>query len=206
MIRLVVLSNTYRQSSVSRPDLESIDPGNILLARQSRLRLPAELIRDAALRVAGLLHETVGGESIRPPQPPGVADLQYSMKWEETKGPDRYRRGLYIFQQRTAAYPLLMTFDAPGRSVSCARREISNTPLQPLNLMNDPVFVEAAKALSERIEALPEHERLSAAFALCFSREPSPSEREAVLRHLARRGWFGVSRALLNTDEFLTRE
>jgi hypothetical protein len=206
LVRLIVNSATYKQTSALRPDLRAIDPQNILLARQSRLRLPAELIRDAALSVSGLLNDAVGGESIRPPQPEGVADLQYSMKWEETQGRARYRRGLYIFLQRTAAYPLLMTFDAPDRTVSCARRETSNTPLQPLNLMNDPVFVEAAEALAARIEAAPENERLTRAFALCFGRAPSARERDAVLSHVARRGWFGASRALLNTDEFLTRE
>lgn len=206
MVRLLVTSATYRQTSDARADLAAADPQNTLLGRQSRLRLPAELIRDAALRVSGLLNERVGGESIRPPQPDGVADLQYSMKWEETTGADRYRRGLYIFLQRTAAYPLLMAFDVPDRTVSCSRRETSNTPLQPLNLMNDPVFVEAARALAARIEQAPEAQRVDRAFALCFGRPPSAREKDAVLSHVARRGWFGASRALLNTDEFLTRE
>ncbi len=206
MVRLMVTSATYRQASVAREDLQAADPANTLLGRQSRVRLPAELIRDAALRVSGLLNDKVGGESIRPPQPAGVADLQYSMKWEETAGREQYRRGLYIFVQRTAAYPLLMNFDVPDRTVSCSRRETSNTPLQPLNLMNDPVFVEAARALAARIEEAPEAERVDRAFALCYGRPPSGRERDAVLGHVAKRGWFGVSRALLNTDEFLTRE
>ncbi|HEU0124265.1 MAG TPA: PSD1 and planctomycete cytochrome C domain-containing protein [Bryobacteraceae bacterium] len=206
MVRLLVTSATYRQASEARPDLSTVDPLNTLLARQARLRLPAELIRDSALRVSGLLNDAVGGESIRPPQPAGVADLQYSMKWEETGGRARYRRGLYVFLQRTATYPLLMNFDVPDRTVSCSRRETSNTPLQPLNLMNDPVFVEAAQALAARIEEAPEAERLDRAFALCFGRAPTGRERDAVLSHVARRGWFGASRALLNTDEFLTRE
>ena len=211
MVRLLVTSATYRQSSQARPDLATLDPLNTLLARQTRLRLPAELVRDSALRVSGLLNDAIGGESIRPPQPEGVADLQYSMKWEETKDRTRYRRGLYIFVQRTAAYPLLMNFDAPDRTVSCARRETSNTPLQPLNLMNDPAFVEAAQALAARILMQPAAQRVDYAFQLCFARAPSAREREAVLSHLNRRstaeaGWFGASRALLNSDEFLTRE
>lgn len=206
IVRMIVTSATYKQASTARPDLQTIDPLNTLLARQSRLRLPAELIRDSALRVSGLLNETVGGESIRPPQPDGVADLQYSMKWEETKDRSRYRRGLYIFLQRTAAYPLLMNFDVPDRTVSCARRETSNTPLQPLNLMNDPVFVEAAQALAARIEEAPEGRRLDRAFQLALGRAPTPRERDSIQGHLPRRGWFGVARALLNTDEFLTRE
>lgn len=206
MVRLLVTSATYRQASDAREDLTAADPLNTLLGRQSRLRLPAELIRDAALRVSGLLNQKIGGESIRPPQPDGVADLQYSMKWEETKGEEKYRRGLYIFLQRTAAYPLLMAFDVPDRTVSCSRRETSNTPLQPLNLMNDPVFVEAARALAARIEKEPEATRVDRAFALCYGRPPAGRERDAVLSHVAKRGWFGASRALLNTDEFVTRE
>ncbi len=206
MVRLMVTSATYRQASDARPDLESVDPGNVLLARQSRFRLPAELIRDATLRASGLLNDTVGGESIRPPQPEGVADLQYSMKWEETKDRNKYRRGLYVFVQRTANYPLMMNFDAPDRTVSCTRRETSNTPLQPLNLMNDPVFVEAAQALAARILEQPAVQRVDYAFRLCFARQPNGRERDLLLSFLDRRGWFGASRALLNSDEFLTRE
>ena len=151
IVRLIATSAAYRRSSDARPDLAAIDPLNTLLARQSRFRLPAELIRDSALQVSGLLNDTIGGESVKPPQPEGVADLQYSMKWEETKDRNKYRRGIYVFVQRTATYPLLMSFDAPDRTVSCARRETSNTPLQALNLMNDPAFVEAAQALAARI-------------------------------------------------------
>jgi hypothetical protein len=206
MVRLMVTSAAYRQASGARPELDSIDPANILLARQSRFRLPAELIRDATLRASGLLNDTVGGESIRPPQPEGVADLQYSMKWEETRDRNKYRRGLYVFVQRTANYPLLMNFDAPDRTVSCTRRETSNTPLQPLNLMNDPVFVEAAQALAARILEQPAAQRVGYAFRLCYARQPSGRERDLLLSFLDRRDWFGASRALLNSDEFLTRE
>jgi len=206
LVRLIVTSATYRQASDVRPELVAVDPANTLLARQARLRLPAELIRDSALRVSGLLNDSVGGESIRPPQPEGVADLQYSMKWAETKDRSKYRRGLYVFLQRTATYPLLMNFDAPDRTVSCSRRETSNTPLQPLNLMNDPVFVEAAEALAARIQEAPEAMRVERAFLLAYGRGPTARERDAIQTHLAKRGWFGVSRALLNTDEFLTRE
>jgi len=211
MVRLMVTSATYRQSSHARKDLSAVDPGNALLGRQSRFRLPAELIRDAALRSSGLLNDTVGGESIRPPQPEGVADLQYSMKWEETKDRTKYRRGLYVFVQRTANYPLLMNFDAPDRTVTCARREVSNTPLQSLNLMNDPVFVEAAQALAARVLMKPKAERIAYLFRLCYSRDPSSRERDLLLSYLATRGdeqagWFGASRSLLNSDEFITRE
>jgi hypothetical protein len=211
MVRLMVTSAMYRRSSDARPDLTTIDPANNLLARQSRFRLPAELIRDSALQVSGLLNDAIGGESIRPSQPEGVADLQYSMKWEETKDRAKYRRGIYIFVQRTATYPLLMSFDVPDRTVSCARRETSNTPLQALNLMNDPVFSEAAHALASRILEEPPATRVDFAFRLCYSRPPSTRERDMIQTYLERRkpeqsGWFGASRAMLNADEFLTRE
>ena len=211
IVRLIVTSAAYRQSSDSRPDLNTVDPSNHLIARQSRFRLPAELLRDSALQVSGLLNDAIGGESIKPPQPEGVADLQYSMKWEETKDRSKYRRGIYVFVQRSATYPLLMSFDAPDRTVSCARRETSNTPLQALNLMNDPVFVEAAQALAARILQQPEASRIDFAFRLCYARSPSPRERDTILTYLEQRrpleaGWFGASRALINADEFLTRE
>ncbi|MCC6537958.1 MAG: PSD1 domain-containing protein [Bryobacterales bacterium] len=219
LVRLMVTSEAYRRSSDARPALAARDPGNTLLARQVRMRLPAEFIRDAALQAGGLLMDEVGGESVRPPQPEGVSDLQYSFKWEDTAGRARYRRGLYIQIQRTAMYPLLMNFDAPDRLTACARRERSNTPLQPLNLMNDPVFAEAAQALAARVLAQPANERVDHVFQICYGRRPRAAERDLVLSHLARRtalatsdkdkeeaAWFGVSRALLNSDEFLTRE
>lgn len=138
MHRLIVTSAAYRQSSRVGPELRERDPGNILLARQSRLRLPAELIRDSALFAAGFLNPAVGGRSARPPQPQGVAELGYAnnIKWEESQGADRYRRGLYIHFQRAAPYPQLVNFDAPDGMLSCTRRQRSNTPLQALNLLN----------------------------------------------------------------------
>ena len=152
MHRLIVTSATYRQVSDVRPELDATDPENTLLSRQSRLRLPAELVRDAALAASGLARIlTIGGPSVRPPQPAGVAELRYGnggSGWK-SKGADRYRRGLYIHFQRTTPYPLLMNFDAPGFELWRARAERrSNTPLQALNLLNDPVFVEAAQALA----------------------------------------------------------
>jgi uncharacterized protein DUF1553/uncharacterized protein DUF1549 len=181
MIRLMVTSSTYRQSSRVRPDLETRDPDNALLARQSRLRLPAELIRDSALAAAGLLDTRIGGRSVRPPQPKGVAELGYanSVKWPESSGADRYRRGLYVHFQRTVPYPQLMNFDAPDSNLSCSRRQRSYTPLQALNLLNDPVFVEAAQGLAYRIlrETPPAfRSRLDYAFRLCLARSPKPDE------------------------------
>jgi hypothetical protein len=183
MVRLLVTSSTYRQSSHVRPELQEKDPGNTLLARQSRLRLPAELIRDEALYAAGLLDLRIGGRSVKPPQPKGVAELSYagSVKWDESSGPDRYRRGLYIHFQRTVPYPQLMNFDAPAASLACTRRERTDTPLQALNLMNDPVFFEAAQALAFRIMRESSgafRDRLRFAYSATLGREPSTREAE----------------------------
>ena len=182
MVRLIVTSATYRQDSHARPELESRDPDNILLARQSRLRLPAESVRDETLFAAGLLDLRVGGPSVRPPQPKGVAELSYggSVKWVESSGADRYRRGLYILFQRTVPYPQLVTFDAPNSNLSCTRRERTDTPLQALNLLNDPVFFEAAQGLAYRVlreSSGAFRDRLNYAYAVTLGR--APSEREA---------------------------
>ncbi|MCA9222680.1 MAG: PSD1 domain-containing protein, partial [Planctomycetales bacterium] len=126
--RLIATSATYQQSSAARPDLIDIDPENVLLARYSRRRVEAELIRDVALAASGLLSRKVGGPSVRPPQPAEYAKLTYanSAKWETSKGDDRYRRGLYTFFQRTSPYPMLMTFDSPDSTECTARRTVSN--------------------------------------------------------------------------------
>ena len=138
MIRLMVTSSTYRQSSHARPELDSTDTTNSLLARQTRMRLPAELIRDSALSVSGLLDPSVGGPSVFPPQPGGVSELRYGGgHWDESKGEARYRRGIYIHFQRSTPYPQLMNFDAPKSNVPVCRRERSNTSLQALNLLNE---------------------------------------------------------------------
>jgi hypothetical protein len=183
MIRLIVTSATYRQSSHARPELEAKDPSNTLLSHMSRLRLPAELVRDQALSASGLIDLRVGGRSIKPPQPKGVAELSYagSVKWEESTGADKYRRGLYIHFQRTTPYPQLMNFDAPSASLSCTRRERTDTPLQALDLMNDPVFYEAAQALAFRVmreSTGPFRDRLNYAFKITVGREPNQREAE----------------------------
>ena len=238
MHKLIVMSAAYRQSSGARPDLKERDPGNTLLARQNRLRLSAELVRDAALQASGLLYPAIGGESIRPPQPESVSKLTYgTSKWEENQGRERYRRGLYIHFQRTSPYPQMINFDAPDANVSAAQRRRSNTPLQALNLLNDPVFFEAAQTLAVRVlqESAPGwNERLDTAFQLCLSRKPSRSERDRLasyydeqkklnekdaesLKQLALNplpgiepadiaAWTGLSRVLMNLDEFITRE
>jgi mono/diheme cytochrome c family protein len=184
LIRLIVTSATYRQSSAHRADLTEIDPLNRLLARQNRLRLEAEALRDAALKTSGLLTTTIGGPSIRPPLPGDVFDVGRSVKWDVSQGAERYRRGLYILTLRSVLYPMLTTFDGPDASEACARRERSNTPLQALTLMNDPVFVEAAQALARRVmrEApVDAGARLRHLFSLCLTREPRVEELERLL-------------------------
>ena len=190
IVRTMVTSATYRQSSKARPELEERDPDNTLLARQQRIRLPAELIRDEALDAAGLLDLRIGGRSVKPPQPKGVAELSYagSVKWEESTGADRYRRGMYIHFQRTTPYPQLMNFDAPNSDLACTRRERTNTPLQALNLLNDPVFFEAAQGLALRVlregpsrspAGNPSFgDRLTYAFEVTLGRGPSVHEME----------------------------
>ncbi|MDE0435715.1 MAG: PSD1 and planctomycete cytochrome C domain-containing protein, partial [Bryobacterales bacterium] len=181
----IVMSATYRQSSKARPELDAVDAGNRWLARQPRLRLPGELVRDSALAVSGLLYPEIGGESMRPPLPEGLAELAYgsSLKWNESEGRDRYRRGLYILFQRSVPYPQLMNFDASERTVTECSRERSNTPLQSLNLLNDPVFVEAAQALAVRLltqGGASIGDRLRYAFDLALARPPKPAEIEAM--------------------------
>jgi hypothetical protein len=182
MHKMIVMSSAYRQSSTTRPELKEVDPDNALIARQNRLRLPAEFIRDSALRATGLLYPVVGGPSVFPPQPKGVAELTYAWdtdRWAESAGRDKYRRGIYIFFQRTAPYPLLVNFDAPDSNVAASRRRRSNTPLQALNLLNDPVFLEASQALAVRVlQEVPGSwdDRLNRAFELCLARKPSDKE------------------------------
>jgi hypothetical protein len=188
LVRLMVTSATYRQASGQRADLAERDPKNLLLARQNRFRVEAEIVRDLSLATSGLLNPMVGGPSIRPPLPSDVAALSYAsgLKWEETTGPERYKRGMYIHFQRTVPFPGLMTFDEPDGNVTCTRRERSNSPLQALALLNDPLFVECAQALARRIlaeEPRGTGARLRCAFHLCLAREPTAAE-QARLRKL----------------------
>jgi mono/diheme cytochrome c family protein len=219
--RLIVCSAAYRQASRSRTDGEAIDPDNRLLWRQSRLRLDAELIRDAALTASGLLTRVLGGPSVFPPQPDGVMTLgQMKRPWQADRGPSRFRRGLYTFFWRATPHPFLTTFDAPGGVQACTRRYRSNTPLQALTLLNDTAFVEfaqglAARILRERPSPARDQERLAYAFLLCLGREPTSREL-ITLQALLQEGndgdvsessaWVTVARVLLNLDEFVTRE
>ncbi|MBS1829811.1 MAG: PSD1 domain-containing protein [Acidobacteria bacterium] len=226
IVREIVLSNSYRQASTVRQDLKDRDPDNALIARQARLRLPAELIRDAALRASGLISLEVGGKSMRPPIPDGVMELGYGNRWgvawPVSKGSEKYRRGLYVHFQRSTPYPMLMNFDAPKSNVAQCKRERSNSPLQALNLLNDPVFHESAQGLGYlAMNAGSDWDkRLETAFLHTLSRLPGDTEKQKLERYfasqkqlLAKEGvadesaaWTALASVLLNLDEFLTRE
>jgi hypothetical protein len=178
--RLIVTSATYRQSSQSRADLVAADPRNRLLARQSRLRLEAEVIRDASLSASGLLSDKIGGPPVHPPQPDGIYVFTQNAKpWQESTGEDRYRRALYTQFWRSSPHPMLPTFDVPDANSACTRRNRSNTPLQALTLANDRGFMELAQALAGRVLAeAPSYDdgRVRYAFDCVLGREPEESE------------------------------
>jgi hypothetical protein len=153
MVRLIVSSQTYQQSSVPSEKVRALDPLNRELAVQSRWRVDAELVRDNALAVSGLLVNKIGGPSVKPYQPDGYwENLNFPTRtYEESKGPDEYRRGLYTWWQRSYLHPSLLAFDAPTREECCAERNRSNIPQQALVLLNDPTYVEASRALAVRM-------------------------------------------------------
>jgi len=185
MHRLIATSASYRQSSRVRPELATVDPNNKWLARQSRLRLDSEIVRDVCLSVCGSLNPKIGGPGVYPPQPDGVMTLgQTRREWMASHGEDRYRRGLYTFFWRATPHPALMVFDSPDGMSACTRRPRSNTPLQALTLLNDDAFVEFAQALAARLlkeEAKSDGERLERAVRLCLARKPAPDERQRLL-------------------------
>jgi hypothetical protein len=185
MVRLIVRSSAYRQSSRLREDLAPIDPANRLYARQSPFRLEAEAIRDNALAVSGLLVRTVGGESVRPYQPAGYwRFLNFPTRtYVPSAGADQYRRGLYTYWQRTLLHPSLLALDAPGREACTAKRPISNTPQAALALLNDPSYVEAARGLAERVlteGGTDDPGRLTWLWRLVLCRPPAALERSIV--------------------------
>jgi len=233
-IRQMALSRTYRQASLPRNDLKDIDPLNTLLARQNRLRLDAEIIRDTALTAAGVLDDRIGGPSVYPPQPDGVTSLgQRDRAWPVNEGADRFRRGLYTALWRATPYHALSVFDAPNAQEACTRRVRSNTPLQSLTLLNDPSFVELAQEFAARLmlesDAAPA-ERIEAAFLWSLGRTPTESETQLLLDLYERQrtalagekaaavypketadpaegaAWTMVARTMFNLDEFVTRE
>jgi len=194
MQKLLVMSAAYRQSSHVTPELEEKDPENRLIARGPRFRLPAEMVRDNALAVSGLLNPKIGGAPVFPYQPPGLweeiafGDVYSAQTYTPSHGQDLYRRSMYTFWKRTASPPELITFDAPNREKCVARRAVTNTPLQALVLMNDPTFVEAARTLAQRMIAesgTDANRRIAFAFRLATARNPNAEERR-VLRDLER--------------------
>jgi cytochrome c553 len=210
LVRTIVLSHTYRQSSVHRPELATVDPENRLLARQNRLRVEGEIVRDLYLASSGLLERRLGGPSVFPPLPEGIAELSYAnnFKWGASawnSRPDNphgvppredvHRRGMYTFFKRTAAHPCLTTFDCPDANLTCLARQTSNTPLQALQTLNEPTFVAASRALALRaIEGSPDDgERIRRMVRLCLARPPETAEESALASLLAdaRHGYAG---------------
>ncbi|MFO0820771.1 MAG: DUF1549 domain-containing protein [Pirellulales bacterium] len=199
LLRFIVTSHAYRQSSDDRPELRANDPHNYLLGRQRRLRLDAEVIRDVSLAASGLLSSKVGGPPVFPPIPDGVMSQgQVRHPWNTSVGEDRFRRGLYTFAFRATPTPALNVFDAPDGYSACTRRIRSNTPLQALALLNDATSVEFAEALAKIIQK----DGLDVAFRRCVNRRPHPEEL-AVLQPLEP---LDAARVLLNLDETITRE
>jgi hypothetical protein len=202
MHRLIVTSATYRQSSQVMPDLYTRDPYNRLLARGPRFRVEAEVVRDIALAASGLLNPEIGGPSVYSPAPDFLflPPASYGPKiWKEEKGEDRYRRALYTFRYRSVPYPMLQTFDAPNGDASCVRRPRSNTPLQALVTLNEPLFLESAQALARRSlteGGTTDLDRLSYAFRLCVARKPTEAEQSELLGFLEKQskriaeGWL----------------
>jgi hypothetical protein len=189
MLRLIVTSATYQQSSRVTPDRLAKDPRNRLLSRAPRLRLEAEAVRDQALALSGLLSRKIGGPSVYPPQPDGLWQAAFNgqRKYPTSEGEDRHRRGLYTFWRRTVPYPSMATFDAPSRETCTVRRIRSNTPLQALVTLNDPVYVEAAQALARRIVkegGTTAEDRAKYGLKLCLARPPRDEQvRELVKLH-----------------------
>jgi hypothetical protein len=203
VIRQIVLSQTYQQTSRSTAELLERDPDNSLLARGPRFRADAEVIRDLAMAVAGLIHHERGGPSIIPPVPQNVLDYNYVYPayWKPAEGPQRYRRTVYGFRKRSMPDPVMSSFDAPTADFSCARRARSNTPLAALTGLNEPIFVESAQALALRIlrESEPtDQHRIEYGFLLCMSRLPSTEETQATLeliqsqRQRVAEGWLNA--------------
>jgi hypothetical protein len=180
MHRLIVNSETYRQSSTVTSELYERDPYNRLLGRGPRFRVEGEVVEDIALSVSGLLNPAIGGPSIYPPIPGSVGDTAYGgFSWPETKGPERYRRGMYTFWKRSLPFPSLAAFDTPTGDSSCPRRVRSNTPLQALTTLNEKTFVESAQAMGLRVlkeGGVDNQSRTAYAFELCTGRKPEAKE------------------------------
>lgn len=232
--RLIVTSATYKQSAVVTPQSQQLDPQNILLSHGPRFRLEAEIIRDAALQAAGVLSLKMGGPGVYPPQPVSITtDGTYGgINWTASQGEDRFRRTLYTFTKRTAPFAMATTFDGPTGESCLARREISNSPLQALTLLNDTMFMEAAQALARRVVASSEndHDRIVASFRYALTRPPTEDEVTLLKTFVEKQrerlkadpgaaakfagkadvkapeiaAWTALARAILNFDEAIT--
>lgn len=234
MHKLIVTSATYRQSSAADEKLLALDPQNRLMARGPRFRLEAELVRDSALAYSGLITQKLGGPSVFPPQPKGITESAYGpLAWNVATDADRYRRGLYTFQKRTAPYAMFSLFGAPSGETCEARRVRANTPLQALTLLNDEAFVEMAKALGEKVHRDAydsDKARAVALFRAVVTRPPLDQELQAILAFYsaqaerfeqesslaqqivtpgadqsARAAWVATARAVMNLDEAITK-
>ena len=218
-LKTIVMSDTYRQSSKVTPDLLAKDPENRLLARGARLRLGPEVIRDQALFVSGLLVEKVGGPSVKPVQPPGLwQELAGGRGYVPDTGEGLHRRSLYTFWKRTVAPPFMVNFDSPNRETCTVRETRTNTPLQALNLMNDPAFIEAAEHLGKRMLAeggSSDEERVAFGFLQTLGRAPKRDEIDAfhaflsafrAKEHTDERTWTMAASLILNLDETITKE
>jgi hypothetical protein len=234
MNRMIVTSATYRQSSRATPEMLEKDAVNRVLARGPRFRIEAELVRDVALRASGLLSEKVGGPSVYPPQPAGVTDVAYgAAAWNVSGGEDRYRRGLYTYSKRTAPYAMFGLFDGPSGESCIPRRNVSNTPLQALTMLNDATFIEAAQAMAKHAVEMKDataEQRATYLFRRCLTRPPSADELAALTGFYAqqkarlekkelnaeqvggagaeaeRAAWAATARAILNLDATITKE
>jgi hypothetical protein len=201
LIRTIVTSDTYKQTSSASAELRDRDPRNVWLARGPRFRTEAEVVRDIALSVSGLITHKLGGRSVIPPVPQNVLDYNFTYPdyWKPAEGPERYRRTVYGFRKRSMPDPVMANFDGPNGDAACARRVRSNTPLAALTGLNETIFVEAARALALRVlreGGADDAARADYAFFLCTSRKPNGQERQAILDLLASRrkrladGWL----------------
>ncbi len=220
LLRLIVTSETYQQSSKVTPQLLDRDPYNRLLARGPRFRVEGEVVRDIQLAVSGLLNPEVGGRPVMPPAPAHLFEKPASyapFPWKVEEGAERYRRSVYVFRRRSTPYPFLSTFDVPNGESSCIRRSKSNTPLQALMMLNETMSMETAKALGERMwkdGGADDASRIAHGFKLCTGRVPTTKESAVLLdllhRHQQKPGELApqtlVARVLLNLDETITKE
>jgi hypothetical protein len=235
ILKLMVMSATYRQSSKVTPELQEKDLFNRLLARGPRVRLTAEQVRDQAVAVSGLLSSKIGGASVMPPQPAGVWQVVYSgLEWKTSEGEDAFRRGIYTFWRRSVPYPSMVTFDSPVREICVSRRIRTNTPLQALVTLNDTVYLIAARGLASRMlsDKSSLDDQLKVGYKLAALREPVDVKLQ-ILKDLYRKSiayyqekpeeiaditgeqkstnahlaaLTVVSNAILNLDEVITKE